>query len=90
MEILEIKILGQTFQINVKSDKVDFYREMASGLDRMLSDESRRQSSKSDIKTVLRVAFLLFSENNTLKDNIKLMENIVTDIEDNLNSILKK
>ncbi len=86
---IDLKIFGREFTIRVQADKADFYRDVAAMLDQKLRNMSSTDS-KSDIKTVIKTAFLMLVENQNLQREMSLIEDIVIDIENKLQSITNK
>ncbi len=86
---IDLKIFGREFTIRVQADKADFYRDVAAMLDQKLRSMSSADS-KSDIKTVIKTAFLLLVENQNLLKDMSLIEDIVMDIENKLQAITNK
>ena len=90
---IDLKIFGREFTIRVQADKADFYRDVAAMLDQKLRSMSSADS-KSDIKTVIKTAFLLLVENQNLQELIQDIqvptEDIIIDIENKLQAITNK
>ncbi len=86
---IDLKIFGREFTIRVQADKADFYRDVAAMLDQKLRSMSSADS-KSDIKTVIKTAFLLLVENQNLLRDMSLIEDVIIDIESRLVSISNK
>ncbi len=86
---IDLKIFGREFTIRVQADKADFYRDVAAMLDQKLRSMSSTDS-KSDIKTVIKTAFLLLVENQNLQKDMSLIEDVVIDIESKLQVIRNK
>ena len=86
---IDLKIFGREFTIRVQADKADFYRDVAAMLDQKLRSMSSADS-KSDIKTVIKTAFLLLVENQNLLREISLIEDVIIDIESKLQVIRNK
>lgn len=86
---IDLKIFGREFTIRVQASKADFYRDVAAMLDQKLRSMSSADS-KSDIKTVIKTAFLLLVENQNLQQDMSLIEDIIIDIENKLQTITNK
>lgn len=65
---MDIKLLGQTFVINVTKEKEAFYKAVASELDKNLHEVLEKARLKSDVRAALQVAFSIACENATLKE----------------------
>lgn len=71
MNSIEIKVLGQSFLINPPGEEHDYYRAIASDLDKKLHDLLVKSQLRSDVKAAVQMAFMLTVENERLKAKLK-------------------
>lgn len=86
MKSIEIKIFGQTFLIKPPEGKQQFYEDVAHNLDKMMNDEAIKADIRSDIRAVIKVAFVLAAENNELKAELNKSLEVLKRIDNNINS----
>ena len=87
MNYIDIKIFGQTFQINPPDSKRQFYIDIANKVNEMMTEEGKKADIRSDVRVAVKVAFILAAENMELKGEINKSLEVLERIDNNINAL---